>query len=304
MRLAIVVVYLAGADDGPLLDLHLDRLRRHTTVPYTLYAGVDRLAPAFVERLRLEASAQMHTFGEVSQRGTLEHSHYLTRLSERALADGASHIAHLHMDSFPVREGWAEELARGLGSDWALAGVSATEIGERHRPRLCGALVPRAFHDTYGPVVSVDELPAADPAYEVYARRTVGPDSGDAYGYLLAKHGLPWRRLERSNAREDHYLLGGLYGDLFFHLGAATRTSRRFPPRNASPRQVQGLRHALRVGRTVVPPALRRFVPPTLLRPWNPDGSDTRRNNLAFARIRERLLADPDGYLAYLRGVT
>jgi hypothetical protein len=48
-------------------------------------------------------------------------------------------------------------------------------------------------------------------------------DTGIGYGYALWKSGEPWLRLTRSNARDYHFLLAGIYGHVFFHLGAAAR---------------------------------------------------------------------------------
>ncbi len=43
-RLAILVVYVVrDADDETLLALHLDRIARHTTVPYRIHAALPRV---------------------------------------------------------------------------------------------------------------------------------------------------------------------------------------------------------------------------------------------------------------------
>jgi len=115
---------------------------------------------------------------------------------------------------------------------------------------------------------------------------------------------LPWRRLERSNVREDHYLLGGLYGDVFFHLGAASRGAQRLPPNRPTHAQFRRLQWVRRMSRELVPAGVRAYVPDRFRALLNRDGERQEANRDACARIRERLLADPDGYLAYLRGLT
>jgi hypothetical protein len=306
VQLAIAVVYLVRDEGGPLLRLHLDRLRRHTDVPYTIYAGMDLLAPRFAEVLKCEPNVRPLFLGESPYpgQGTAENSYYLTLLTDRAFADGATHVAHLHVDSFPIRDGWAGELAASLGPEQVLAGVAATEVGERDRPRSFGLFVPREFCEQWGPVPSVTDMPADHADYREYRRRFVGLDSGDPYGYVLWTRALGWRRLERSNAREDHYLLGGVYGDTFFHLGAAARTVRRFPPNHPTDEQVARRRLVRRTGRALLPRGLRTYVPSWVRRLWNPDGSDPAANDRAFAAVRDRLLSDPEGYISYLRGLT
>ena len=105
----------------------------------------------------------------------------------------------------------------------------------------------------------------------------------------------------RSNAAEDHYLLGSVYGDMVFHLGAAARSVKVFAADGRAYREgrmVSGLRRILG---DLVPAGWREG-----LRGRGPQLSRSTRlrnaeNTAAVDAIRDRLLADPDGYLLYLR---
>src|SRR5262245_41559932 len=110
MRLGIVVVYLVQPDDGPLLDLHLRQIDRCQTVPFVLEARVQRLAPVFRPRLEAQRFVKVCQVPPTELRWGAEHAYYLDRLVEAAISDGATHVVTLHVDSFPIRTGWVEEL--------------------------------------------------------------------------------------------------------------------------------------------------------------------------------------------------
>jgi hypothetical protein len=73
------------------------------------------------------------------------------------------------------------------------------------------------FHPTFA-------LPG-DPRGQAILRATGQPnvDTGAGYAMALAEHQLPWAKLLRSNKVNDHPLLGGVYGDMVFHFGNASR---------------------------------------------------------------------------------
>jgi len=303
MKLAICCVYLLDDEDGPLLDLHLRWIERFTSVPYVVYGSVDRLLPQFREVLGARSDVRVLDFGGTSERGGREHSHYMTLLTYQALEDGATHIAHLHVDSFPVRERWAEDAVEMLESGGAYVGATMTELGETTRPRTFGMFVPGAFYEQHGPIGTVMELDRSDPAYEEYRAPFQAGDSSDAYAYVVHKHGLRWHALPRSNAVDDHYAMGGVYGDTFFHLGAAARARKGFVPQAVQGGEAKRPSLVRRLARRLIPSGLRDSIPDSLRKVADPTHQKhSEESGRVYAQIRERLLSDPDGYLAYLRG--
>lgn len=292
MQLAITVVYLVQEHDGPLLDLHLRQIERCTDVPYLIYAAAPRLRPEFLDALRARRDVKLCDCPRTDVVGTGENSHYLTHLAAQALADGATHLALLHVDSFPVQVGWAGLLdAKLRAGGLALAGVVREGEDPPLRPLTAGLLAPRRFYDEHGPLLSLEHM-LADPAGNEYLGRLPYMDSGDAHGYLLARAGLKWAPLSRSNATNDHALIAGIYGDLIFHLGGAAGgfAYAAVPWLGAPARQSRGIRLLKRL----LPAGLRERVQRCLFQD---------RNQRDYQRIRARLLADPEAYLARLRGV-
>src|SRR6185503_10646070 len=122
--------------------------------------------------------------------------------------------------------------------------------------------------------------------------------------WALHQQGLDWHPLLRSNRVDDHFLLAGIYGDLVFHLGAFSRDKdfRR-----------EALSGAVDLPFRLLPPRRRllRALAPAL--PWARRSLDRwlaseealtlslRRNREVYERIRAELLADPEGYISYLR---
>ncbi|MCX6668305.1 MAG: hypothetical protein NTV25_00645 [Methanothrix sp.] len=160
MKLGIVVVYLVSEGFSRLLDIHLSRIARHTTVPYTIYASVNRLQPQLCQRLERDLHVKIIDCPTTPERGAEEHSYYLEHLIRAAVDDKASHIVTLHVDSFPIRTGWAEELAALLSDTCALVTIE-------HINTAC-LFVSREFYLKYEPHMMVTAEDRKSPFFAIY----------------------------------------------------------------------------------------------------------------------------------------
>jgi hypothetical protein len=291
MHLGIVVVYLLNEKDGPLLELHLRQIAQCTDVPYTIYASVNRLLPEFRSILEGRPEVVICPFEDTGEPGGWEHSYYFTGLVNRALEDDVTHIVSLHPDSFPIRPGWVQELTAKLDNGAAIVAVVNREEGETIRPWTACLIVPRNFYDRYGPILSLSELrDHPTPEYEAYVEAAGSwHDASDAYGWILHSRQLPWHRLYRSNKVNDHYLCGGIYDDVIFHLGGAVQKGSSY----ITPPSLQTARHL----KAIVPPRLRELASNWLSR------RRVQASASAFDVIRGRLLNNPQQYFDYLRGI-
>jgi len=303
MKLGIVVVYMVREGNERLLDLHLEYLRKHTAAPFAIYGCTNRLAPELRSRLAAAPEFEDVAIPATGLRKSEEHAHYLERLIDAALANGATHVGVLHVDSFPVRAGWEAELAAQLSPPRPFA--AAVRDGRLDRkPFTAGMLISSDFLRERRPRFLLSESERASAAYRTYRKRSRHhPDSGVGYGFLAFREGLDWLALERTNRGEDHCHFGSIYGDTFFHLGAAAWKRKDFPGsrgptaaldvRAGLLSRVSGLLpRKLRIG---IKRALNRAAP----------GLDIDRkyaaNEEAFAAVRERLFADPESYIGFLR---
>jgi hypothetical protein len=303
MKLGIVVVYMVREGSERLLDLHLEFIRRNTGGPFAIYGCVNRLVPALRRRLSSLPEFAPVDLPATELRGSEEHAYYLERLADAALADGATHVAVLHVDSFPIRASWCEELAGRLSPLRPFAAAVRDSRLDR-KPFTAGMLIAGDFLRERRPRFLLTHDERASAAYRAYRRRVRHhPDSGVGYGFLAFREGLEWVPLERSNRGEDHCHFGSVYGDAFFHLGAAAWKRKDFPgsrgPTAAldvragfSSRLSRFAPRSVRIG---VKRALNRTFPALDL------GRKYAANERAFQAVRNRLFSDPDAYIDFLR---
>jgi len=321
MKLGIAVVYMVSERNEQLLDLHLRQIAKNTTLPYTIYASTNRLLPQFREKLADTPSVKIcpcrtyvpgtgllrqdqaaaTTKGLAFVQSKYEHSWYLEQLICQAIADGVSHVAILHVDSFPVRFGWDSELIGELSDRCVLAGITRDPKVD-HKPLTAGILFPREFYLKHQPrlLLSQDEIDSAD-----YARyREVCPHSGGSgvgYGFRMFVEDLTWYPLVRSNVGDNHLLFASVYNDLIFHLMAAEVVERQhkvdFTLRASQREGLVGT--AARVARDLLPERLRHRVRRRVA-PRIKDRYESK-DRAAWEQERLRLFEDPDHYLMYLR---
>lgn len=289
-------------DSEALLRIHLERIRRHTTVPYAIYGAPLRLPARFHPQL---ASAGVRVHDLVAPDDVLshvQHSTLLTALLARVVADGCTHVGTLHVDSFPIADGWVERMAAPLTRQSPVTAVFEEMEGDtRARPNLAGMLALADYWRDEQPFLIPPPELERSPKWGEFLRRHQQhvTHSGVGLGYCLEQSGKTWIPLHRTNSRQRHPVLAGIYADLIFHLGAATR------PRSFLTDSAQSSESAAMRGRRKLASLVRRSVPSSvrrLLRPMRPLGRfyDNRpllQNEATFAEIRGELFADPDDFI-------
>ncbi len=224
MKLGIVVVYLVSERNEPLLDLHLSQIEKNTAVPYTIYASTNRLLPQFRAKLERHPKVKICDCVPTDLRSGAEHAFYLDQLVRFAVDDGATHVVSLHVDSFPIRTDWVEELAGKLSDDCVLA---AMKRGKHYGQNDCKPLAACMFFSSdfylkYQPTFLLSESDQACPEYQRYRREWEHTfETGVGYGFKIFTAGLSWYPLLKSNKVDDYPEYGNIYGDLIFHLGEA-----------------------------------------------------------------------------------
>src|SRR5690348_6743226 len=112
MKLGICCVYFYGPEGKWILDLQLHYIQRTLTgYNYTIYAGVNRLQPELIERLKAEPHVQFVKLPAYPGEGNREHAFYLDRLVQTAVEGECSHIVALDSDAFPIENDWPKILA-------------------------------------------------------------------------------------------------------------------------------------------------------------------------------------------------
>lgn len=255
MKLGIVVVYIFGEESAPLLDLHLRCIERYTSVPYVIYSSVNRLEARFRDTLAQHPMVRICECPDTPLRDRKEHSYYLDHLVRFAIEDGVSHVVTLHLDSFPVRSGWAEELAGRLSSSCVLATIN--------RINTACLFFQRDFYVRYRPsfLLSPDETETRE--YRKYiAECDPCEHSGIGYAFMAYQEGKSWHYLRDTTVINYHFA-GRIYDDIIFHLGGAVRIGEPYAQASGllqSPNLGRFMRGAVAVARSLTPRPVRSFL--------------------------------------------
>jgi hypothetical protein len=299
LKLGIVVVYLFGAEQEPLFDLHLRQIEECTQVPYVIYCSVNRLDPKYRQRLAEYPQVRAYELPPTELRRMHEHSYYLDQLIQIAVDDGATHIAIVHLDSFPIRDGWIEALIGTLSASVVFATIAGINTA-------C-LVFHRDFYVKYRPTLLVLGAEHNSAEYKKYLQE-VAPiiHSGIGYGFKAYQEGLSWyyMRVTSRHAESDG---PAIYDDLVFHLQGAVRLSDG--PFPTIPKLVRRIGYARfesfqRALHRITPTALRLLLRTKFRRSMELLVDQTRigwqYGNMAAAR--DRLLQDPASYIEHLRG--
>ena len=295
MKLGIVVVYLFGAEHEPLLDLHLRQIEKCTQIPYIIYCSVNRLAPKQRQRLAEYPQIRAFEFPPTELRGMREHSYYLDRLIRIAVDDGATHVATLHLDSFPLRIGWIEGLAARLTDTCVIATVD--------RISTACLVFGRDFYLRYRPTMLVSESVKATPKYRNYIR-TCNPDqhSGIGYGFAASTNDLSCHYLPLTASHNGY---GRIYDDTIFHLAGTIRIQPNKPSgTDKAPSLLnRGLVRVVTVGRMLVPLDMQIRLRARFAR-WHDQMIEQPRKKIEKPHhdaVARELLQTPDAFLDRLR---
>jgi hypothetical protein len=295
----LVVYFLRSDDDLPILELHLDRIERHTRPPFTVYGVANRVTPEARRLLDARDWLRLCDVAPTELRGSREHGHYLDALARMAVADGVETLVTLDVDSFPVADGWIETINRAATAYGNVAGVLRVENGDTVLPHPSCVLMDARFFTEYEPSFSPDS--DGTPEFRRFLRTTrQAGDTGLRLAYLLWSRRLPWARLVRSNAVDVHPVIAGVYADCVFHLaGVASGTIFRRDLRSS-----WVFRITEPIERIPMKGRLRSLKVAALTRV---QGKSRRaiveRNRVVFAQVWDRLVDDPDRFFAELRGL-
>ena len=299
-RVGVLVVYFLRSDDDlPILELHLDRIERHTRHPFTVYGVANRVTPEARRLLEAREWVRLCELAPTELRGSREHGHYLDALARVAVADGAETLVTLDVDSFPVADGWVETISRAAArASSTVAGVLRVENGDTVLPHPSCVMMDAGFFTEHQPRFSPDS--DGTPEFRRFLRTTrQAGDTGLGLAYVLWSRRLPWARLLRSNVVDVHPVIAGIYADCVFHLaGVASGTIFRrdlrasWIHRMTEPIERIPMKGRLRALKVSVLTRVRAKSRHAIVE----------RNRVVYSQVWNRLVVDPDRFFAELRG--
>jgi hypothetical protein len=216
VKLGIVVVYYIKDENEALLKLHLAQIEKHTTVPYTIYASVNRLESRFLPILAGRKDLKICDCPTTELRSDNEQIYYLEHLIGEAIKDDATHIATLHVDSFPLRSDWVQTLADRL-SDTC---VFAVPYYGNYTSCL---FFEAAFYRKHRPKFVLTHEEYSSKEYQRFCKRFAHiPHAGVGFFWKAYRENLIWFPLTESKKRSTRYVFhSNIYNDIIFHLNAA-----------------------------------------------------------------------------------
>ena len=224
IKLGIACVYFFRDEDAWVLDMQLDFIEKTTDVEFVLYASATRLQEKLKQTLASREFVKIVDMPPSEEVGGPEHGFFLSHLVRQAANDGCTHICTLDCDSFPIRQGWPKLLVSQMGSEYEVAAVFRAENLDTDLPHPCGVMMTDNIAKQVDLQFWPDETMKNSPEFKAYIEETGQRfDTGIGLGYALWKSGKSWLKLLRSNTRDLHYLMAGVYGSIFFHLGASSR---------------------------------------------------------------------------------
>ncbi len=306
MKLGIVVVYFVKKENEELLDLHLRQIEAFTDVPYAIYGSANRLSPEVRAKVERHRKVKIFEYPTTSLRGDDEQIFYLEHLVREAIDDGCSHVVTLHVDSFPIRSGWAEILAGRLSETRPFA---APYYGNY---TAC-LFFKRDFYLKYGPTFRLSEDELSSVKYREFCKKVKHiPHAGVGYFFKAFSEGLSWHPLLESNKGNAHFVfISSIYDHAVFHLNAAAYSENELVANtNLIQLKKWGWRcfwvHVLRIvllskTQQELQGAKRFVVPRHLLgQAWKHIGFPLFYKPIHWHE-RAQLLRDPESYLDYLR---
>lgn len=194
----------------PWIRLCLERLERHTRgSSYDILVWDNTFFPEHLELL--EADPRVSVFSERESEKDIRHGRALDRLLHEVAAE-TEYVVTLDTDSFPIRDGWLENMLGRLDQGASLAGIWRDEMA----PRIRGYVHPSCLAARRETLVEL----GVDFARKQGVHRV---DVGQNITNAVLAAGGKISRLRRSNARNMHFLMGGVYGDIVYHHGAGSR---------------------------------------------------------------------------------
>ncbi|MGH2957530.1 MAG: hypothetical protein ACRDL6_11100 [Solirubrobacterales bacterium] len=205
------MIHIATAHDrrDRWIEIQHRYLARHTHEPCRVYASLDGIDARYHSRFH-----QVVDLSGAATGGRLRQGEKLTLLAEEIArqAEPDDLLVFMHGDCFPIAD-WVTPVRRMLAGS-PLAAVRRDENMEPIPHECFCATTPGFWTGIGGKWV-------LGPTWD--ARGRIVTDTGASLWEILARRGIEWRPILRTNARDPHPLWFAIYGGIVYHHGAGFR---------------------------------------------------------------------------------
>lgn len=298
MKLGILVVYFVSGDNDWVIEKQLNHFARtKPLMEFKIYAAANRLADRHRSLFQSYGFVEFVKLPTIAERGGAEHGTYLDMLATHALEDGCDYVSTFDVDSWPIDNDWIRICYERIKKDETpAAAIFREENGDTAllHPSF-SFLEARLFHDPECRYW-IPESKRTTGFRNFLSDKDQFGDTGASLAYFLESRGFSWTKLLRTNKENYHYLMGGIYGDIVFHVGASSRNNLIFRKDVAT--------WTIHLTRPIASiPILWRTKPTlqNLLRSTY-EPSIQRKNKNIFNTIADKLETDEEGFYRELRG--
>lgn len=225
MKIGIACVYYVPDTSFWVLEQQLAHIEAtRSTAEIKIYGADVRLSERVRDYLTAKEYVSLHQFKVHTNSQNHEHGESLTRLVALAFEDGCDMVLTLDVDSWPINKDWVDIAVQKLAQTDGILAVQRSENDDHYLPHPCGTFITNAFWQANPFDFYPNDKTLASPPFQDFLHQSrQREDTGIGLAEVLHRHQLNWQKLERSNVRDLHYLMAGLYGDIIFHLGASSR---------------------------------------------------------------------------------
>lgn len=295
INLGIVVVYVVPKWYEAMLTLHLRQIERHTHMPYNIFGCAVRSSAEALRILRSNSSVRLCECLPTTATGSGEHSHYLECLTKIAIDAGVTHVVTLHVDSFPIHDGWVDTMMNKL--------LDLCPFVTGEGANTACLMFSRQFYLRYRPTFLPTDAERSQPSFrDCVSKWKLRTHSGVGYAFRAYQHGLAACYMPEVHRKNS---LASVYAQQILHFNSGFRITR--PIRSKEPGLWYSacasiLAAACHVFRGIVPANTRQAIRNRLGRKIL-ESIDQPRIYRSCTRLcleREALLANPDGYIAQM----
>lgn len=288
-RIGVLVVYYLDPKEEWVIKEHFRRFDACDDKQFMIYAAINRLAPGLHHYLHERDYIKIISLPVTTVRGSDEHIWYLDRLKSAALDDGCNFICTFDVDSWPIGDGFFSTIINLLEREGVeLIAIQREENGDTYLPHPSFTFASADFFKRYDVSFGSPKSISKQKNFKLFLEKTKqARDSGIGVGFELWINNISWIKLIRSNIINYHFLMGGVYGDLVFHVGGSS-WNKRF--------RGEGETWGVRVTKFMTStPVIWRFrgLIATWLEKIRPDGV-IKRNASIYQKIRQDLMVNPD----------
>jgi hypothetical protein len=194
------------AQQYPWIKLCLSQIEKHSASgDYLTMVYDNSCLPSHQQVMRDRPSVQV--FPANGAHVELAHGVALDHLV-RQTPPTIPYVITLDSDAFPISDGWIDRLISAVQAGNAVSGIYRDEMSSLLRPFVHPSCLCARRDDLL--------------AYGVSFKKGDGQEPGQRLFDVLTRD-RPYYPLRRSNVRNVHAVMGGVYGDLIYHHGAGSR---------------------------------------------------------------------------------